>query len=188
LAVIDISDPTNPGTPVYGATSGAAWGVYVSGDYAYIGDRGSGLAVIQIRKRVDMVNPLITNAPSDFTVDYGYTGISISWTATDSNPNIYTIELQGSGVVAGPFAWSSSVAITYNVPNGLAVGEYFYTVNFTDDYNNYITDTVKMTVREVITDGNGGAISFGNYYLIFLVIGIISLVIVQKRRKQSSYH
>ena len=32
LAVIDISDPTNPGTPVYEDTTGNAYGVYVSGD------------------------------------------------------------------------------------------------------------------------------------------------------------
>jgi len=45
LAVIDISDPTNPGTPVYEDTTGLALGVYVSGDYAYVADNTSGLAV-----------------------------------------------------------------------------------------------------------------------------------------------
>jgi len=34
LAVIDISDPTNPGTPVYEDTTGIALDVYVNGDYA----------------------------------------------------------------------------------------------------------------------------------------------------------
>ena len=47
LAVIDISDPTNPGTPVYEDTTDNAHGVYVSGDYAYVADGASGLAVIQ---------------------------------------------------------------------------------------------------------------------------------------------
>ena len=42
LAVIDISDPTNPGTPVYEDTTGYAQGVYVSGDYAYLADGNSG--------------------------------------------------------------------------------------------------------------------------------------------------
>jgi len=138
------------------------------------------LAVINL---VDIINPLITDAPSDFTVDYGYTGINISWTALDANPNIYTITLQGTGVVAGPSVWSNGTAITYDVPDGLVVGEYFYAVNFNDDYDNYITDTVKITVREVIIEGKGATVSFGNYYLIFLVIGIISLGIAQKRRK-----
>ena len=48
LAVIDISDPTNPGTPVYKDTTGDARGVFVSGDYAYVADGESGLAVIDI--------------------------------------------------------------------------------------------------------------------------------------------
>ena len=38
LGVIDISDPTNPGTPVYENTTGLASDVYVSGDYAYVAD------------------------------------------------------------------------------------------------------------------------------------------------------
>ncbi|MFX1426166.1 MAG: hypothetical protein ACFFBE_06910, partial [Promethearchaeota archaeon] len=36
LAVIDISDPTDPGSPVYEDTTGSAFDVYVSGDYAYV--------------------------------------------------------------------------------------------------------------------------------------------------------
>jgi len=152
LAVIDIFDPTNPGTPVYEDTTGNAYGVYVSGDYAYIADLTSGLAVIQVRKRVDMEAPIISNAPSDFTIEYGYTGQSISWTATDSNPNTYTIELQGTGIVAGPTAWTSGNAINYNIPDGFSVGSYIYTINFTDDYDNFITDSVNFTVVEDTTN------------------------------------
>ena len=54
LAVIEISDPTNPGTPVYEDTTGDAYSVYVSGDYAYVADQSSGLAVIDIS---DPTNP-----------------------------------------------------------------------------------------------------------------------------------
>ncbi|GAH46287.1 unnamed protein product, partial [marine sediment metagenome] len=54
LAVIDVSDPTNPGTPVYEDTTGYAWGVYVNGDYAYVVDSLSGLVVIDIS---DPTNP-----------------------------------------------------------------------------------------------------------------------------------
>jgi len=48
LAVIDISDPTNPGTPGYTDTAGNARGVYVSGDFAYVADALSGLAIIDL--------------------------------------------------------------------------------------------------------------------------------------------
>jgi hypothetical protein len=152
LAVIDVSDPINPVTLIHGDTTGAARGVYVSGDYAYVADYESGLAVIQVRKRIDMEDPIISNAPSDFTVEAGYTGQGISWTATDSNPNTYTIELQGSGIVAGPTVWTSGNAINYNIPDGFSVGSYVYTVTFTDDYGNFITDSVTFTVDEDTTN------------------------------------
>ena len=48
LAIIDISDPTNPGTPVYKDTSGNARSVFVAGDYAFVADMSSGLAIIDI--------------------------------------------------------------------------------------------------------------------------------------------
>ena len=148
LAVIDISNSTNPGTPVYGNTTGNANGVYVSGFYAYVADGSSGLAVIEIRKMVEFEAPIIISAPSDFTLEAGYIGESLSWMATDANPDIYTIELQGSGIVAGPTAWTSGVAITYNIPDGLAVGVYNYTVNFVDYFGNFITDSVEITVED----------------------------------------
>jgi len=173
----------------YNVPDGLSVGEYfytinITDNYNYVTD------TIKMSVIEDTAGPIITDAPSDFTIEYGYTGVSISWTATDTNPNIYTIELQGVGVVVTPSVWSSGVPIIYNVPNDLTTGDYFYTVNFLDDYSNNITDTVKMTVRKVTTDGNGngGTITFGNYYLIFLIIGIISLVIVQKRRKKSSFH
>jgi hypothetical protein len=52
--VINISDPSNPNTPIYENTTGRSEDVYVSGDYAYIADGNSGLAVINIS---DPTNP-----------------------------------------------------------------------------------------------------------------------------------
>jgi hypothetical protein len=131
----------------------------------------------------DNANPIIINAPSDLTVDYGYMGIDISWIAIDTNPNYYTIELQGSGVIEGPNLWSNGTEITYNIPDGLTIGDYLYTINFSDDYGNYATDTMKFTVQEVDIPNEGPVVSFGDYFLVFLVIGIISLTVVKKRRK-----
>ena len=148
LAIIDISDPTNPGTPIYADTTGIAQNVYVSGNYAYVANYDSGLAVIQIRKSVDMEDPIISNAPSDFTLELGYTGQSLSWTATDANPDTYTVELQGSGIVVGSTAWTSGVAITYNIPDGFALGVYVYIINIIDDYGNSIIDSATFTVED----------------------------------------
>jgi len=148
LAIIDISDPTNPGTPIYEDTTGSASGVYVSGDYAYIADFLSGLAVIQVRKRVDMEDPLILNAPSDFIVEAGYIGQVISWTATDANPDTYTIELQGTGIVVTSTPWANNTPIVYNITDGFSIGSYIYMVNFTDDYDNFITNSINFTVED----------------------------------------
>ncbi len=46
--------PPQESSVYYEDTTGWACGVYVSGDYAYVADGPSGLAVIQVRKRVDM--------------------------------------------------------------------------------------------------------------------------------------
>ncbi|OUT99705.1 MAG: hypothetical protein CBB92_05065, partial [Flammeovirgaceae bacterium TMED32] len=54
LAIIDISDPTNPGDPAYSNTNGFARGLTVSGNYAYVADGNSGLAIIDIS---DPTNP-----------------------------------------------------------------------------------------------------------------------------------
>jgi hypothetical protein len=44
----------NPGTPVYRDTNGLTWRVTISGNYAYVADGGSGLAIIDIS---DPTNP-----------------------------------------------------------------------------------------------------------------------------------
>ena len=129
----------------------------------------------------DIAVPIIINSSSDFIVDSSYTGINISWTATDQTPNTYTITLQGTGIVFGPNTWSNGTSITYNIPDSLAIGEYNYTVNFTDDYDNFVTDTVIMTVAAASAD-----IPYGNFYLLFLFGAIISLLVIQKRRKNMS--
>jgi len=86
--------------------------------------------------------------PSDFAVEYGYTGQTLSWTATDLSPNNYTIELQGTGIVAGPTLWISGLAVNYNIQDGFGLGTYVYIVNFTDDYGNFTTDSVTFTVED----------------------------------------
>ncbi|MFX1500739.1 MAG: hypothetical protein ACFFDH_07220 [Promethearchaeota archaeon] len=74
--------------------------------------------------------------------------------------------------------WLNNTAITYDIPNGLRLEDYIYIINLTDDYDNFITDTVIMKIVE-----SGNEILFGNYFIIFLIVGIISLVIIQKRKR-----
>ena len=42
LAIIDITDKANPGSPVYMNTTGNALEVSVDGDYAYVADGSDG--------------------------------------------------------------------------------------------------------------------------------------------------
>jgi len=47
LGIVDVSDPTNPGVPIY-IWSGTAVGVEVSGDYAYVAGDAHGLFIFDI--------------------------------------------------------------------------------------------------------------------------------------------
>ena len=150
LAVMDVSDPTNPGTPVYEDTTGQAVGVCVSGNYAYVADYPSGLAVIKIRNSLELDDPIISNSPSDFSEEYGYTGQSLSWTANDTNPDTYTIERIGFGIVVASTPWANNTPIVYNIPDGLSVGTHTYNITLTDDFGNFIIDSVDFTVEDTI--------------------------------------
>ena len=54
LAILDISDPTNPGDPVYLSTLGQMYGVVVEGDYCYMQAR-NGLTVVDVSDRANPV-------------------------------------------------------------------------------------------------------------------------------------
>jgi len=58
LAIIDISDPTNPGEPIYVPLSGYTYDVIVSHNYAYIGCMDEGVAIVDVR------NPNSPGTPS----------------------------------------------------------------------------------------------------------------------------
>ncbi|MFX1503475.1 MAG: LVIVD repeat-containing protein [Promethearchaeota archaeon] len=58
LAIIDISDPTNPGDPIYVPLLGYTYDVKVSQGYAYIGCMDEGVAI------VDVSNPTSPGVPS----------------------------------------------------------------------------------------------------------------------------
>lgn len=134
---------------------------------------------------VEPSDPILTITPTDLILETDYTGESISWTATDLNPDTYSIELQGTGVVAGPTSWTSGTAITYNIPDGLAAGNYTYIITITDSYGNSIMDSVLVTVESpgaVVPPGIPG-------YELALVLGIstvfiIGLMISIKKKKK----
>ncbi|TFG19314.1 MAG: hypothetical protein EU530_06645 [Promethearchaeota archaeon] len=92
--------------------------------------------------------PVFTSTPMDRPLEYGYTGERISWTATDSHPNTYTIELIGTGMVVSPTNWGSGSEIIYNIPNGFGVGSYTYEIEVLDKYSRPSTNSVTLTVED----------------------------------------
>ncbi len=133
---------------------------------------------------VDAVDPVVTAGSSDFSVDHDYTGVTINWTATDGNPNTYSVTDNG-GAVGGDTAWTSGVEVQVNVPDGLAAGDHDFVITFKDDGDNTVTDTVVMTVGAAPAapppDIPG--------YDLPIVLGIssimaIGLIVLMKKRKK----
>ncbi|MBA7660032.1 hypothetical protein ES703_68031 [subsurface metagenome] len=136
----------------------------------------------------DTTKPKLVANASDLVLNEGYTGQSISWTATDANPDNYTIELQGAGIIAGPTAWTSNVAITYNIPDGFTPGIYTYNITFTDESGYSISDTVTVTINS-IGEPSGGAIPFELIIIASVigggaVIGVAVVIVILLRRKR----
>ncbi|KKM25074.1 hypothetical protein LCGC14_1598660 [marine sediment metagenome] len=90
-------------------------------------------------------DPVITVAPIDATVANNYTGESLSWTATDLNPDTYTISLNGTEIVSATM-WTDGTPVVYNIPDALAAGTHTYVIEFADKLGNSASDTVLFTV------------------------------------------
>jgi len=115
-------------------------------------------------------------------VEAGYTGQSLSWTATDANPDTYTIELNGTGIVVSSTPWASNTPVVYNIPDGFSPGIYVYTITFTDEGENSISNAVTVTISSIDDETPGGEIPFGNSFLIFIGFSVICLIIAKKRQ------
>ncbi|MBN2051427.1 MAG: hypothetical protein JW760_13325 [Spirochaetales bacterium] len=88
LAAIDISDPSNPGVPVYCDTAGNAQSLAVSADWAFVADGSGGLAAINISDpgALDLVTPVYCDtfgtannvfAAGEYAYVAGSTGLSV---------------------------------------------------------------------------------------------------------------
>lgn len=95
---------------------------------------------------IDAVDPVIISSPTDFSIPVGYTGQQISWIATDANPGNYTIERDGTTTVVSATPWTNGTQVTYNITDGLGVGDHTFEITFEDFYGNTISDTLTMQV------------------------------------------
>jgi len=129
----------------------------------------------------DVVDPVITATSTDFSVEHDYTGETIAWTATDANPDTYTVTRNGT-TVGSATAWTSGTEVEFNVPDGLDAGDHVFEITFTDDEGNSVTsDMVVMTV------GAAPAAAIPGYELPIVLgvftIGTIGIIIFIKKKK-----
>ncbi|TXT56307.1 MAG: hypothetical protein BAJALOKI1v1_1940004 [Promethearchaeota archaeon] len=142
--------------------------------------------------------------PSDFSYTYGSTGNEIIWTFIDdtiSTPN-YTVYNNNISIsIHTNKLWSSGVPITVDV-DGLAVGNYNFTIIIEDGLGGITQDQVNITVNETEGNDRGGNLglilalaetpsieNIPSYPLTFLTLTlIISIIsIIQMIRKRSYF-
>jgi hypothetical protein len=140
--------------------------------------------------RSEIGPPTFLETPIDFTVDYGYTGVQITWTVDSLIPDNYAILRQISAgtwptgtwqTEVGLTPWYNGVQIVFNVPDGLAPGDYLFRINLEDERDNTVFDEVIMTVRSNSSPPIPG-------YDLPLVISVftvatIAIIILMKKKK-----
>lgn len=94
----------------------------------------------------DLESPRFTDITQDFSANEGYSGLNISWIATDLNPGTYTIELDGFEVVSAT-EWTNGTSISCDIQDGLLKGDYNVTIIVSDKYGNIAQDTVIFYVN-----------------------------------------
>jgi len=97
---------------------------------------------------LDVTIPTI-NHPEDMTYTEGEVGNSITWQASDDNPRAY--EVVRDGIVLKTGLWNSSSEQVVISVDGLASGLYSYVLIVFDAGQHVMSDSVLVTVLEVIT-------------------------------------
>jgi len=184
--------PTTPwvsGTPVtYNITDGLAIGnhtfvIFFEDMYGHITNDSVVFTVFV----TDDDDPVLTSTPSDITVDIGNINQSFSWIATDAYASTYTINRNGTEVVAAT-AWVSGTEVTYDIPWALHYisGVTTYEIIFSDLNGNTVNDSVTMTVNEIppVLPPSPGIPGFEPLIVIGIVaIGSIGLIVLKRKKK-----
>jgi len=129
LAIIDISDPTNPGNPVYMNTNGIAYDVTVVGNYAYLAVGDFGLAIIDISDKAKPGTPVYKDTSGNaFGVkvvgDYAYVadndfGLAIIDISDPTSPG--TLDYKDTNGYAKDVAVVGNYAYVADYTSGLAI-------------------------------------------------------------------
>jgi len=166
------------------------YSVWGDGTYLYTCGETSSLGpgnLVLIKWGLDTVTDIIVptlSTPSDITYEQGTTGHSITWIATDANPDICTIYKDGIEITSG--SWTSGIPISINV-NGLNIGSYTYIITVFDVSGNSAIDTVIVIVNAASPDDSPvvdqGIPGYSLKILTIAVISVIMIVILKQRFK-----
>lgn len=121
-------------------TTGNWWSDYYGGGFYYV--TGTANSMDRFPMQLDVTPPSISS-PDDIEIDEGSLGCVIVWNVTDEYPCYFIIFRDGEVVRSGE--WNTSMTQITESLDGLAPGEYNYTLLVSDCIFN-VTDTVYVTV------------------------------------------
>jgi len=164
------------------------YSVWGDGTYLYTCGETTSLGpgnLVLIKWGLDTVTDIIVptlSTPSDITYEQGTTGHSITWIATDVNPDICTIYKDGIEITSGK--WTSGIPITTNV-DVLSIGSYTYIIVVFDVSGNSAIDTVIVTVIAASPEDNSvedqGIPGYSLITLVIVLIAVITIVILKQK-------
>ncbi|MHA2004299.1 MAG: hypothetical protein ACW960_09355, partial [Candidatus Thorarchaeota archaeon] len=123
-------------------------GVLSAGEYNFTiylvdGNGYSSTDMVFVTVVSDTILPEI-DSPDDIVMNFDELDQTIQWTATDSYPHTFTINLNSIVNVTG--TWESGVPISFSL-DGLEAGSHNVTIEIRDIGNNVVTDTVNVLVH-----------------------------------------
>lgn len=124
---------------------------------------------------IDTVGPYISS-PDNIEYEIGTTGNNFSWFPQDDNPSSYIVYLDGAILFSG--TWNTSGEEIFIDVDGFGIGVYNFTLYFEDATGKNNTDTVFVSVTEVVIPEYGLTA-----HLILLPVFFIGILIIRKRRK-----
>ena len=138
--------------------------------------------VFLITAERDGVLPVVTS-PDDVSFENGTTGHTLNWSATDTSPAGYVIEVDGVEVARE--LWDGSSDNVTLILDDLGVGVHECEITFYEASGLYVTDSVTVNITAPPTSTTGT--DFLSQYLpVILIAGglvvVIIIIIVLKRR------